>query len=168
VTLLLVILAGIWALVLVPPYLRNRSDRPSDSISSFHRHLHTLERTRPGARALGVRPLSPLTSKGLAPIAMRPASSGMPAGRAEARRRRRDVLLTLAGTVVITLVLAVVLGGAAVLCQLVADMALGGYVYLLVQMRKSDVRTAQVHYLRSAKVAESVEPVLLLNRTASR
>jgi len=163
VTLLLFILAGVWALVLVPPYFRNRSERPADSISSFRQQLHTLERTRPGSRPITPRAISSLSMQ---PIAMR-TSTALPSGRAEARRRRRDILFTLGGTVAITLLLAIVLGGAAVvLCQLVADALLGGYVFLLVQLRKTEAeRGAKVRYLPTP--VESVEPTLLLRRSAS-
>src|SRR3546814_9095948 len=47
--LVLVILAMIWAAVLVPPYLQNRREsRPGDSIASFRNQLSVLERTTPG------------------------------------------------------------------------------------------------------------------------
>ena len=159
--MVLILLACIWAVVLVPPYVRNRSTRASDSISSFHRQLRTLERARPGGLPRLPRPAASLSMQ---PIAVR-AQNGMPAGRAAARRRRRDILFTLGGAVAITFLLAVLLGGVAILCHLVADAALAGYVYLLVQMRKSEVeRSAKVRYLRSVPEAE---PLLVLNRTAS-
>ena len=162
-TLLLGILAGVWAVVLVPPYLRNRNERVSDSISSFRQQLSTLERTRPGSRPITPRAVGPMTVQ---PIALQ-AGSAMPIGRSEARRRRRDILFTLGGAVLITLFLAVMLGGVAILCQLVADALLGGYVYLLVQMRKTEAeRQAKVRYLPSK--ADVSEPALLLHRTASR
>ena len=48
--LVIVILALIWAAVLVPPYLQNRREsRPGDSIASFRQQLHVLERTTPGS-----------------------------------------------------------------------------------------------------------------------
>jgi len=158
VTLLLGIIAGMWAVALVPPYLRNRNERVRDSISSFRQQLSVLERTRPG----GLRPMGPMAVRPI-PVS---ASSAMPIGRAEARRRRRDILFTLAGAVGITLLLALMLGGVAILCQLVADALLGGYVYLLVQMRKTEAeRTAKVRYLPTK--ADSPEPALLLHRTAA-
>ena len=43
--LVLVILAAIWAAVLLPPFLQSRSEnRPADSISTFRNQLHVLER----------------------------------------------------------------------------------------------------------------------------
>ena len=47
--LVLVILALIWAAVLLPPYLQNRREtRPGDSIANFRSQLSVLERTTPG------------------------------------------------------------------------------------------------------------------------
>ncbi|HEX2273258.1 MAG TPA: hypothetical protein VHG90_05245 [Acidimicrobiales bacterium] len=49
-TLVLVVLAIIWAAVLIPPALRARHEaRPGDSISAFRRQLAVLRRARPGA-----------------------------------------------------------------------------------------------------------------------
>ncbi|HVL27065.1 MAG TPA: hypothetical protein VM390_02875 [Acidimicrobiales bacterium] len=47
-TLVLLILAVIWAAVLIPPFLRARAEgRPADSITDFHRQLSVLRRTGP-------------------------------------------------------------------------------------------------------------------------
>ena len=48
--MVLVVLAVVWAAVLVPPYLRSRAEaRPADSIGHFRRQLATLQRTGPRA-----------------------------------------------------------------------------------------------------------------------
>ena len=48
--MVLVVLAIIWAAVLIPQFLRVRAEaRPGDSISAFRRQLAVLRRTRPGA-----------------------------------------------------------------------------------------------------------------------
>lgn len=156
-TLLLLILMGLWAAFLLPPVVRKHTERSADSISSFRQQLHVLERARPGARAAAhVRQLEPIAAR---------AAAGLPSSRAEARRRRRDILFTLSGTVLITLLLAVALGGVAILFQLAADALLGGYMYLLVQMRKTEAeRMAKVRYLPAREVPE---PALLLRRSAS-
>ena len=148
--MLLVFLALAWAAFLIPPMLRNRGTRSADSISSFRQQLRTLERTTPGGL-----PRIPRPQAALQPIAIR-AQSGMPVGRGEARRRRRDILFVLAGTVVITLLLAVVMpGGVTVVFQLAADATLGAYVFLLVQMRKTEAeRSAKVRYLPRADAPE--------------
>ncbi len=167
----LLILAGVWAVVLVPPYLRSRSEgRPAHSISSFRQHLSTLERAAPGAR--GGTPMTPM---GPGPMAVRPrpaaplagrSGATVPVGRAEVRKRRRDILFTLAGAALITFVLALALGGVAILFHLAADALLGGYVYLLVQLRRAATeRQAKVRYLAPAGPARA-EPALLLRRSA--
>ena len=51
--LTLVILAVLWAAVLLPGYLRNRTTRHSDSVVSFRRLVTTLERTGPDGACAG-------------------------------------------------------------------------------------------------------------------
>ena len=49
--MVLLVLAVVWAAVLIPPALRARSEgRPSDSISNFRRQLAVLRRTGPKTR----------------------------------------------------------------------------------------------------------------------
>ena len=81
--LFLVILAGVWAAVLVPPFLRSRREgRPASSVMSFRAQLSTLERATPGSK---LRPVHAST----APL--------LPLAPLDARRRRRDVLVGLLG-----------------------------------------------------------------------
>jgi hypothetical protein len=48
----LLILAAIWAIVLIPPWMRSRRDvRPTRSMVSFQRRLSSLERTAPHFQA---------------------------------------------------------------------------------------------------------------------
>src|SRR3546814_20415135 len=58
--------------------------------------------------------------------------------RAEARRRRRDVFLTLLGAVGVPFLLAFAMGGAVWMLHLVIDAAFVGYVGLIVKMHQSD------------------------------
>jgi hypothetical protein len=52
--LVLLVLAAIWAAVLIPPALRARQEgRPSDSISNFRRQLAVLRRTGPRSNRVG-------------------------------------------------------------------------------------------------------------------
>lgn len=138
-------LAFVWALVLVPPALRRRKIRPGSSVSTFRRSLDVLGRATP--------------SRFPATAAARPARSVPPGGpqprvRSAVRKRRRDVLLTLAGTAAFTLLLSVAFGGVAIALHLVADVVLGAYVYLLVQMRKRAAEQAvKVRYLDAAPLA---------------
>jgi small-conductance mechanosensitive channel len=88
-----------------------------------------------------------------------------PIGRAEVRRRRRDILFTLAGAALITLVLAVLLGGIAIWCNLLADVLLATYVVLLVQVRRMAVeRQTKVRYLAPRTAPEPA--TLLVRRRA--
>lgn len=162
VTVVLFLLAAVWVAFLLPPYLRRRSERRTDSISSFRLHLSTLARTAPGA--------GPAISL-VAPPRGFPVPSGrsivaMPVGRAQVRRRRRDLLCALVGVAGFTLVVAVVFGGFAIVAQLATDVILVGYVSMLVRIRKSVAeRALKVRYLPAPGLAP--EPALLLGRSAS-
>jgi len=75
----LVILAALWAVVLLPPLLRSRAERANDSIGDFNYRLDVLGRTNGALRAAGAKPrVSP--------------------GR-RAAKRRRDVLRTMLAVV---------------------------------------------------------------------
>jgi len=52
----LVILAALWAVVLLPPLLRSRAERANDSIGDFNYRLDVLGRTNGALRAAGARP----------------------------------------------------------------------------------------------------------------
>jgi len=79
-----------------------------------------------------------------------------------ARKRRRDVLYTLLAACGVTLLMAVVLGTPFVLVlHLLCDVALGGYVYLLVNMAKSKAeRDIKVAFLPHQNA--EAEPTRLL------
>ena len=70
----LVILAALWAVVLLPPMLRSRAERANDSIGDFNYRLDVLGRTNGALNAPGAKPRA------------------MPGQRAA--KRRRDVLRT--------------------------------------------------------------------------
>jgi len=75
----LVILAALWAVVLLPPMLRSRAERANDSIGDFNYRLDVLGRTNGALHAAGARPR---------------VSPGQ-----RAAKRRRDVLRTMLATV---------------------------------------------------------------------
>lgn len=77
--MVLVILAALWAVVLLPPMLRSRAERANDSIGDFNYRLDVLGRTNGQLRAPGARPR---------------VSRGQ-----RAAKRRRDVLRTMLGVV---------------------------------------------------------------------
>jgi hypothetical protein len=170
--LVLVILALIWAAVLVPPYLQNRREtRPGDSIATFRTQLSVLERTTPGGRSSSLARLDVgryEAPRYVPPAARRrPGPSSAAMRRAEARRRRRDVFLTLLGAVGVTLVLAVALGGAVWMLHLAVDAAFVGYVLLLVSIQQQSAQAEEkVRYLRPAP-QRAAEPQLLLRRSGS-
>lgn len=157
----LILLAIVWAIVLVPPFVRNRANlRPGASVSSFRNDLAVLGRATPSAGPSASIPASSPLAAGAERL------QGTPAGRSAARKRRRDVLLTLLGTAGFTLLLALAFGGPMIALHLVVDATLAGYAYLLVQVRKlSAERTAKVRYL--AAPPQSQPRLVTVRRTAS-
>jgi hypothetical protein len=150
---ILPILIVVWLVVLLPPMLRNRREgRPADSVLSFRRTLSTLERARPGA----------MQRAGYAPVR---TAGGMT--RSEVRKRRRDVLFGLAGATGVSLVLAIALGGIAVLMFACCAVLLGGYTMMLIQVQKQAIeREAKVRVL-VPQSARRQEPAFALRRSAS-
>lgn len=155
--MLFLILLAAWAIFLVPSFLRNRSEsRPGSSVVSFKQGLDVLGRTAPGAPLPRMRAPMPSPSSG-------PPSTR---GGAAARKRRRDVLFVLGGVAAFTFLLALAFGGSMILLHLVADAVLGGYVYLLVQMRKAAVERANtVRYLAAPR--QSQPTLVMVRRSAS-
>jgi hypothetical protein len=151
--LILLILVGVWAAVLVPPALRSRvQGRPGDSISDFNRRLDILGKTRntrrPAIPRIGARSprtvapyrtTTPLAARTTTPLVTRSATPAfrVAAPMTAAARRRRDVFVFLLVAVGVTFVAAVWRGGMLWAGHLVVDVALAGYVYLLVQMRNA-------------------------------
>lgn len=133
--MVLLVLAGIWAAVLIPPAVRARAEgRPGDSIHNFKRQLTVLRRTGPHRSSLNgsgrvaggdhwyrshtsqpsLTPVhGPMRTTRPAPAAAyrapvraaRPASPAASAARSRTIRRRRDVLTALLVAVVATLTL---------------------------------------------------------------
>ncbi len=130
--MVLLILGVIWAVYGFTWWRARDEVRPGRSVVSFNQHLHALGRT------MGAAPIersAPLRSVG-APL---PVSS------AAARRRRRDVLFGLVAAAGATLLLALAAGGTFVALHLLVDLALTGYVALLVRARRiAEERRAKV------------------------
>jgi hypothetical protein len=170
VTPLILLLIGVmWAVVLLPPLLRSRSDgRPSTSIVGFQRQLSSLQRTRPGSvhapyalnrpmpgarRPVGARPVGALArpaTRTMAP-AYRPAYRPM-SRREMAKRRRQHVFLLLGAAAGVTLVGYLATGNSTLFAlHMVADLVLAGYVYLLVQIRRlGELRSARADWYHAA------------------
>ena len=155
--MVLVVLAVVWAVVLIPPWLRSRAEgRPADSIGAFHRQLTTLERTGPEAAP----PRSPRASHAL-PAAHPPNT------RARLQKRRRDVMLVLGGAMFSTLLLSFVPGLRPVLVlHAIVDVLFFVYVALLIRLRGlSAEREMKLRFLPDTR--QQVEPVLALRRSAN-
>jgi hypothetical protein len=131
--------------VLVPPILRARGAQSrSDSVGDFSHKLSSL------GRANGSHRVRPARMSSQQPIFV-PRGAG-PATMSAAQKRRRDVLFVLLGVVAATLFLAVLTRSMAfVALQLLADVALGGYVYLLIQHKnRAQDQRSKVGYLGAA------------------
>lgn len=165
--LVLLILAAIWALVLIPPFLRTRAEgRPADSIVDFRRQLGVLQRTAPhrfgAANSLHDpydRPVLAPPVRGLTPAAVRTLTAD--ARRRRTIKRRRDVFVGLLAAMGVSLVLSR-FGplSALIWAHVLLDLAFAGYVAVLVQLRNlSAEREVKVRYLPTSTAP--VEPALL-------
>ena len=172
--MVLLVLAAIWAAVLLPPYLqKRRATHPSSSVVDFHQQLAVLQRT---GRALHGAPLhdgyAPGAATGAAThheLRHRPhlADVRPVLARNDVLRRRRDVLCTLAAAAGLTFLLAVALGGSVWIVQLLADAALLGYVAMLLQIKQSRAvpARANVRYLPGPQPSTTQQA--LLRRSAN-
>ena len=145
VLILIIILA--WVAFLGPSILRarNRQGR-SDSVGDFHHRLAQLGRTNGRHRDHPKRPAALSFQRPL----FGPTQNGH--GMSPIQRRRRDVLLVLAGIVAVTLLAALVTRSMPMfLLNLLADAALVAYVYMLVQIKqRTHEQRVKVRYLNSA------------------
>jgi hypothetical protein len=166
--LVIVILVAVWAVVLVPPLVRARTERSGDSIGDFKYRLGVLGRTN--------------GSPHRAPAATAPARSvagfraaAVPAGRQALRpdgpgprsaaERRRTILQWLGGVNAVSGLLFAATGASLFLAMLVlALFALGAYLALWAYVRSLQAeQSAKVRYLPSRRST----PELALRRTAS-
>jgi len=185
----ILVLAILWAAVLVPPVLRARNDggggRSSfvtgmneliSSISAAFGHHRVTDPDLPELQPL-VGPVGPVG----APAATLRGTSGMTA----AQRRRRNILIGLLAAAGITLVMAIFSGGTVVFLALqgITDVLLGAYIYLLLQLktrqttRRAPIRAPEAVRPQLRPVPDYAgsygdltpvpEPALALRRTAS-
>jgi hypothetical protein len=146
--LVILVLAVLWAAVLLPPILRSRSASGHHGVSDFMDGLRSLGRSHsrhhaeiggpvlhgPVSGPTGVPPRPAGASRG--PIAPPLAYRPMPGGVSPMQRRRRNVLMVLGGLVGFTFLIALVMSSMLVwLVFLLSVGALGGYVYLLIQFK---------------------------------
>ena len=162
--MVLLILAVIWAAVLIPPLLAGRAEgRPADSIGDFRRQLSVLRRAAP----IGA-PTAPLAPYGTVPFVAAPRTqSRNEAARRRTVKRRRDVFYALLTSMGGTLVLSFVPGMRVLFgLHLVLDALFVGYVALLLRMRNQAAeREMKVHFLPHATAAP--EPAFALRRSAN-
>ncbi len=148
----ILILAVLWVAVLAPPILRARDRQErADSVGSFTHQLGLLGRANgthhgPTARRRRAEPL-------MGPVA------GTARAMSDCQRRRRDLLLALLTVAGLSLLAAFVTRSVPMFAvHLVADAALAGYVYLLVQHkqrtqpRRAPLRTMADEYRNAAPV----------------
>jgi hypothetical protein len=158
----LLILAVLWAAVLIPPLFKARTERRrGDSIGDFSYKLGVIGRTG-GFTASRPAPPAPMSIAGTT-SAPRPRIGAAPAGMTTAQRRRRDVLVGLLGAVAFTFVAAFLTRSTMMwVVQFAVDALLVTYVVLLVRMRTlATEQQVKVRYLPQPT------PQLALRRTAS-
>jgi hypothetical protein len=124
--LVLVILLVMWAVVLVPPFVRGRrNERLGASIGSFRSELGSLQRG----------PRTGITSGPVPGVAETWPSRPARMSRAQAAKRRRDILTGLSGATVAFGLAALLSGGTLLVGLALCSLALtAGYIYLLVQI----------------------------------
>ena len=175
----LLVLAALWAVVLLPPLLRSRSTRSvsSDSIGEFNYKLGVLSQTngaapaaRPSRKPRMQRPL-PVTPPRTLPqygagaaMAQSPRSSFSRSSPPRAAKRRADILRVLVIAVAATMALAYLTGSPLVWgVQLVTDVCLVAFLGLWAWARNGQADRAQtVRYLPGRRA-----PELAFRRTAS-
>jgi hypothetical protein len=179
--LVLFILAVIWLAVLLPPWLQNRgASRSADSITTFRHQLSVLERRagsvaphRVAAGSPNVRQMyaygTPLRP-GVGAPSPRASVAPPPAVRmsaADAHRRRRDIFNTLAGAALITLVLAVFIGGPVWVLLGIVTAVFASYALMMkrVEHQVAD-RASKLRYLPRRQQGRA-EPAYLLRRSAN-
>lgn len=153
----LLILAALWAAVLVPPLLRARAER-STPVGDFSSRLNVLGRTVPRSRI--ARPVT-LTSHRYAVGLAR-----VPGRMSPTQRRRRDVLIVLGTLVAATAIYAVFVRSTVAIGSFVLALGLlGAYVAVLVRIRRERERkvrhierAAKVRYLQPLATVGGVEP----------
>jgi hypothetical protein len=168
--LVLLILAVVWAAVLIPPWLRNRADaRPADSISAFRRRLAVLERTGPAGTRRAAFIASRPDIQGFVPAVRPKVTSSLHPGSARARtqKRRRDIFVGLIAAMGTSLLLGFIPGLRILwVVHVLFDAMLAGYVGLLVHMRNQAAeKEMKVRFL--PRPARRPEPALLLRRTGN-
>lgn len=134
----LLILAVLWAAVLVPPVVRSRSESRRGGVGDYTSRLGALMDRRGVTRSTtrnGGRPTPAVPQSTTASSRARTAARSRRT-RASAQRRRRNVLVVLIGTAVVTLGLALLITPLLWVPQVVADALLAVYLSLLFHVKR--------------------------------
>lgn len=150
----LLIVAAMWVAVLLPPFLRSRTEnRPTSSVADFRNQLNSLQRSLPPRGGVQMRAMS----RSLAPsrVPHRPIiqpqhrqamsrtytpepTAGIPR-REHIRRRRQNVLTWLVGIVGVSMFLAFTTANQVMITVFVISaLVLVAYCYILVQIRRAE------------------------------
>jgi hypothetical protein len=178
----ILVLAILWAAVLLPPILRARAEGGGSGVNGGVAEVMSMLTSAVG-RVRGSEPDLPAVQPLMGPVGPMGGfgSMGLPGGMTPAQRRRRDVLVGLLCAAGITLVMALFSGGSIVFValHLISDVLLAGYVYLLLQLKTRDQeRRAKVRPLQPTArrlrtvtplpdLGPGTEPALALRRTAT-
>jgi hypothetical protein len=165
----LIILAALWAVVLVPPLLRSRSQRTADSIGDFNYKLDVLGKTN-GTLDLPqtvAPPSPPVFARDPLSVTSPPSPPLMvPSSRAAERsaKRRRDLVRGFSVAIAVSLLLATLTRSPALwVLQMVVDLLAGIYALLWAWARSTQAERAEkVRYMPKLRV-----PELALRRSAS-
>ena len=146
--LILFILAVVWAVYLAS-WMRSRTETSrTNSISSFARHMHTLERATPRT-GIAIAPRS-RTFPGSASFA--PVRQSL----SPVKQRRRNVLFSLLGATAVLLLGSMVIGGLLTTLFVLSLMLTGAYVVMLANAQKRVLE-------RRTKVRHLPAPSLVAN-----
>jgi hypothetical protein len=179
----LLILAVLWAAVLVPPVLRSRTESRRGGIGDLHSRLGTLTRrpARPRSTVsrdsrVPLRPVPPLTAPTRSRGAGGRSAPGQRAVRGTgglssqamtpAQKRRRNVLVILIGGAILSLGLAVLVSPMLWIAQGIADVLLVGYLYLLVLHRRGSLASTVDDDFWGSRPASPPRPVALAHPRA--
>ncbi|MFN8015962.1 MAG: hypothetical protein U0R17_05080 [Acidimicrobiia bacterium] len=134
--LLLIILGTLWAAVLVPPLLRARSEKKSSATGDYANTLGVLESSNRNIRSM------PRMASGLVDSRAHNSLNT----KSKANKRRQDILKALLIAAVTTLLLAIFVSFAKsfwIALNVIIDIALGTYIYLLLQIKEQKTRRNQ-------------------------
>jgi hypothetical protein len=146
--LVILVLVVLWAAVLVPPILRSRNESggPSGVGDFLGRLREGLGRGRMADPSLpALQPIMGPVGGAAGPGAMPPVGPvRVPGAMTPQQRRRRDVLVALLAASALTFLMFLFSQSMVMLfLHLVADVMLGGYVYLLLQMKARNGHAAR-------------------------